>query len=64
MTLPYRDPVTGKVNPKSKSLDHATALANGGSLLDPANHRLAHLGCNSGRRDRDPQRIMRPSIDW
>jgi 5-methylcytosine-specific restriction endonuclease McrA len=35
--------------PTSFSLDHITSLAHGGDLLDPANARAAHFGCNSKR---------------
>lgn len=36
-------------DPMSFSVDHVTALSRGGDPLDPANHRPAHLGCNSSR---------------
>lgn len=64
MDLPYRDPVTNKVNPKSKSLDHVVALVKGGSFLDPNNHRLAHVGCNSAKRERPRTVVARPSVRW
>lgn len=42
-SLPYRDPVTGKVNGRSKSFEHLTELDRGG---DPYDGHLAHLDCN------------------
>lgn len=44
--VPYRD-AAGKVDPRSASVDHVVALAEGGALLDRSNVRLAHLGCNA-----------------
>lgn len=44
MSLPYRDPVTGKVNTMAKSIEHGTELDAGGH---PYDGHLAHLGCNS-----------------
>ncbi|MFB6626499.1 MULTISPECIES: HNH endonuclease [unclassified Streptomyces] len=45
------------------TLDHATPLSRGGSLLDPANARSAHRRCNSARGNRTtnnaPQRASR-----
>lgn len=35
----------------SWSLDHIVPIAAGGSLLDRANARAAHLGCNRDRKD-------------
>lgn len=52
-------PVDQKIpwpDPKSSSLDHVVALSKGG-LHDPSNVRLAHLGCNSSKGDRDWERI-------
>ncbi len=43
-TLPYRDPVTGEVNPESKSFDHLTELD---LESDPYDGHLAHLRCNA-----------------
>ncbi|MEV0151549.1 MULTISPECIES: HNH endonuclease [unclassified Nonomuraea] len=43
------DPSLRAPDPRSRSVDHVTPLHDGGSLLDPANARLAHLGCNSSR---------------
>jgi hypothetical protein len=43
-SLPYRDPVTGKVNPGSPSLEHLVPLCKGGGLFGPAG--LSHLSCN------------------
>lgn len=34
-------------HPRSKSVDHVQALANGGLLTARANLRLAHFGCNA-----------------
>jgi hypothetical protein len=34
-------------DPMSASVDHVDPLAMGGADLDPGNHALAHLGCNS-----------------
>ncbi|WP_304452897.1 HNH endonuclease [Nocardiopsis sp. YSL2] len=34
------------------TLDHLTPLSQGGSALDPANHREAHRRCNSARGNR------------
>lgn len=48
-------PVDQKIlwpDPKSPSLDHVLALSKGG-IHDPSNVRLAHLGCNSSKGDRD-----------
>jgi 5-methylcytosine-specific restriction endonuclease McrA len=42
----------------SWSLDHVIPLARGGSLLDPANARPAHLACNCKRQDDPPPRIV------
>lgn len=33
----------------SFSLDHITSLVHGGDVLDPANARAAHYGCNARR---------------
>ena len=45
------------------TLDHATPISLGGSLLDPANARSAHRRCNSARGNRvaarNPQRASR-----
>ena len=40
-------------HPSGPSADHVTPLNKGGDLLDPANVRLAHYGCNSARHDDD-----------
>ncbi len=64
MHLPYRDPDSGRVNPRSKSVDHRVPLNRGGPLLDPANLALAHLGCNSGRQDNPPTRPTTNSREW
>jgi len=44
-TLPYRDPITGKVNRDSKSFEHLTELDTGAG--DPYDGHLAHLRCNT-----------------
>lgn len=44
-TLPGRHPL-------GPSADHVHPLGRGGPLLDPANLRLAHLRCNSSKKDR------------
>lgn len=47
LTLPYRDPATGRVNKLSKSIEHPIELDRGG---DPyAGVMLAHLGCNASK---------------
>lgn len=46
LSLPYRDPITGKVNRMSKSIEHPTELDAGGH---PYDGHLSHLGCN-GRK--------------
>lgn len=43
MSLPYRDPATGKVNNMSKSFGHLDELDAGGH---PYSGRLEHLHCN------------------
>lgn len=44
MSLPYRDPVTGKVNRMYKSFGHLEELDAGGH---PYQGRLEHLSCNA-----------------
>lgn len=39
-------------HPLGFTLDHATPISLGGSLLDPANARSAHRRCNSSRGNR------------
>lgn len=46
-------------HPLSKSVDLVIPYSRGGSALDPRNLRPAHLGCNSGRRDRTPEQYRR-----
>lgn len=48
--LPYRDPVTGRVNVWSASAHHVAALARGG---DPYDILPAHLKCNRDAGVRD-----------
>lgn len=43
--LPYRDPLTGRVNPMAKSFDHLAELDR--ELGNPYDGHLAHLACNS-----------------
>lgn len=43
-SLPYKDPVTGKVNIWSKSFEHLIELDRGG---DPYDGHLAHVHCNT-----------------
>lgn len=70
MTLPYKDPVTGKVNNMSKSYGHTTELDAGGH---PYVGNLEHLHCNTkagaeygnakhGRGKHAPP--LRTSPDW
>ena|SRR3990170_4309391 len=46
MTLPYRDPITGRVNRMSKSVDHTTELDADGH---PYVGHLAHLAHNASK---------------
>ena len=39
---------------KGPSIDHIRPRAKGGSIYDPDNCALAHMGCNAGKRDRQP----------
>ncbi len=60
--IDYAAPPRSRLRP---SLDHVTAIANGGSLLDPANARLAHLGCNAAKGARQTrQGVSNPSREW
>lgn len=43
-SLPYRDPVTGKVDGRSASAEHVIPLSHGGPLLHGLS--LSHLACN------------------
>ncbi len=45
----YVDKTLKWPHPMSPSLDHITPRSRGGALLDPKNHQLAHLSCNSSR---------------
>lgn len=55
--LPYRDPVTGQVNPMSWTLDHILPLDNYPRLaLVRSNCKAAHHRCNSARGKRLPTR--------
>lgn len=64
--IDYR--ITGLEAQRSKwafTLDHATPLSRGGSLLDPANARSAHRKCNSSRGNRTaPRPQQRASRRW
>lgn len=53
--LPYRDPVTGVVNPWSFVLDHDTPISRGGDRLDYDNLRPAHDRCNKRKGARVTQ---------
>jgi len=56
-TLPHRNPATGRINPRSWSLDHVVPIDSEPQLaLVRANCRAAHLGCNSARGKRPPKR--------
>lgn len=46
-------------DPLFVTLDHIVPLSRGGDPLDPANLRVAHLRCNSARRDRGTQDQLR-----
>lgn len=50
-TLPYRNPLTGRINRWSVTIDHLTPLSLGGAPTDPANLAAAHLACNARRGD-------------
>ncbi|MFF9270438.1 HNH endonuclease [Streptomyces rochei] len=60
------DPSLDPRDPWSWTLDHATPLSRGGSLLDPANARSAHRRCNSARGNRTDHRgqPVRASRRW
>ena len=45
-------------HPEGPTVDHVRALARGGAQLDRANLRLAHLRCNSAKRDR----VLKPQV--
>lgn len=47
--LPYRDPDTGAVDPRSKSVDHVHETQDGGALTDLDNLASVHLTCNSSK---------------
>ncbi|NQX36262.1 hypothetical protein [Herbiconiux sp. VKM Ac-2851] len=68
MTLPYKDPTTGRVNTMSKSYGHSTELDAGGH---PYVGHLEHLGCNSkagaeyvNEKRRKQTTELRTSRDW
>lgn len=67
-TLPYKDPRTGLVNRLSKSLDHVIpCLMRPDLALNPANAKLAHLGCNSSKGDgtkRSRRVMLVTSVRW
>lgn len=44
--LPYKDPITGRINLYSKSVDHDIELQDGGPLTDLTNLWTTHLTCN------------------
>ena len=61
---PYRDPDTGRVNPRYPTADHVVPVAHGGALLDPANGRAACSYCNGSRgAGRAPSALI-TSEDW
>jgi len=39
-------------HPRGPTVDHRHPLSHGGALLDPTNLRLAHLRCNSAKKDK------------
>lgn len=47
--LPYRDPDTGLVNTRSKSVDHVHETQDGGALTDLDNLTTVCLACNSSK---------------
>lgn len=49
-------------DPKSRSLEHLTPIADGGDPYDPANAALAHLGCNSRKGQAMQHRGQRSSL--
>ena len=67
MTLPYRDPVTGRVNRWAKSYDHPIELDRN---ADPYSGHLAHIHCNLsagasyGNRKRAKSAGTDTSHDW
>ncbi|MEM9316593.1 MAG: HNH endonuclease [Pseudomonadota bacterium] len=61
----YRNPLTGKRDPLSPSVDHRTPVAHGGAPYAVENLQLAHLGCNQDKGARvDDGRRRRQSRDW
>lgn len=68
MSLPYRDPRTGKVNRMSKSFGHRDELDAG---ADPYDGRVEHLGCNAragaeyrNRKHNPSRQELSSSPDW
>ena len=51
-------------HPLGPTADHRTPLTRGGSLLDPTNLQLAHLRCNSAKKNRPSRKKMDTSRDW
>lgn len=49
-------------HPGCYTVDHVVAPGNGGSLVDLANLRPAHYGCNAGKRNRPAP--WRPRLEW
>lgn len=47
--LPYRDPVSGAVNPMFGTVDHLDPISLGGKPLDTARWAPAHMVCNARR---------------
>lgn len=62
-SLPYRDPLTRKVNLWSASAHHVQALVHGG---DPYDIEPAHLKCNRDIADRPfiPVQQLVTSMEW
>lgn len=51
-------------HPMSPSLDHRLPLSRGGAPLARANAGLAHLGCNSRKRDGRRPKAHRTTREW
>ena len=54
--------LTGR-DPMAPSIDHIVPRSAGGSLLDPANCRVSHYGCNSRRGARQSQGRQRSALE-
>lgn len=54
-------------HPGSYTVDHVVPVNRGGALLDAANLRPAHLGCNAAKQDRPVTVVeapFRPRVQW